>query len=335
MKTTSFRNAADSALAQAMAEDERIILFGEDTQSIRLNLFIRFGAERVRNTPISESAFVGAAVAAAMGGLRPVVEIYLVDFLSVAMDPILNHAAKLNAFSGGSWNAPVVIRTSCGGGYGDGGQHAQTLWGWLAHIPNIVVAVPSTPADAGGLMLMACQHKHPVVFLEHVLLSDNWLDFLGGASRKTVSFDIPEEGAWGKVPQQWEPILFGRARYLRHGSDLTILSLGVSVHRAKQAAERLAAEGIEADVIDLRTVAPLDVETICASVARTGRMLVVDEDYRQFGLTGELAAIGLEAGLNFRYARVATEDTLPFDRRREAEALPNIPRIIEAARQLF
>lgn len=335
MKTMMFQQAADSALAQAMAEDDHIILFGEDTQSIRQDIFIRFGPSRVRNTPISESAFVGAAVAAAMGGLRPVVEVYMVDFLSVAMDAILNHAAKLNVFSGGKWNAPLVIRASCGGGYGDGGQHAQTLWGWLAHIPNLVVAVPSTPADAGGLMLTACQHEHPVIFLEHVLLSDNWLDFLGGSSRKTVSFDIPPAGARGEVPRRWEPILFGRARYLHRGSDLTILSLGVSVHRAVQAAEQLSDEGIDADVIDLRTVAPLDVETICASVARTGRMLVVDEDYRQFGLTGELAAIGLEAGLNFKYSRVATEDTLPYDRRREAEALPNVPRIIQAGRELF
>lgn len=335
MKTLKFMQAADSALAQAMAEDPNIILFGEDLRGIRQELFIRFGPDRVRNTPISESAFVGAAVAAAMGGLRPVVEVYLVDFLSVAMDAILNHASKLNTFSGGSWTAPVVIRTTCGAGYGDGGQHGQSLWGWLAHIPNIVVAVPSTPADAGGLMLSAIQHEHPVIFLEHVLLSENWLDFLGGSSRETVAFDTPPEGAVGLVPNKWEPILFGRAKYLRRGGDISIISLGVSVHRAAEAASQLADQGIEAEVIDLRTVSPLDIETICTSVAKTGRLLVVDEDYRQFGLSGEIAAVGLEAELSFKYARIAPDDTLPYNPTLELKALPSVEKITAAALKLM
>jgi pyruvate dehydrogenase E1 component beta subunit len=335
MKTIKFMDAADSAIAQAMTEDPRIILFGEDVRGLRQSLFIRFGAERVRNTPISESAFVGAAVAAAMGGLRPVVELYTVDFLSVAIDALLNHASKLNAFSGGDWQAPFVLRATCSAGYGDGGQHAQSLWGWLAHIPNIVVAVPSTPADAGGLMLSALQHDHPVVFLEHVLLSENWLDFLGGSSRANAYFDIPPEGAFGPVPDRWKPIYFGRAKYLRRGNDLSIISLGVSVHRAAEAAGQLADQGIDAEVIDLRTVSPLDVETICASIAKTGRLLVVDEDYRQFGLTGEIAAIGLEAGLHFKYARIAPEDTLPYNRTLEVNALPNEEKIMAAAIKLM
>ena len=335
MRTMQFMHAANSALIQAMVEDERIVVFGEDIQAIRQELAIQFGKSRVFNAPISESAFVGAGVAAAMAGLRPVVEVYLVDFLSVAMDAILNHAAKLHTFSGGTWQAPVVIRTTCGGGYGDGGQHAQTLWGWLAHIPGITVAVPATPADAGGLMLAACQHDQPVIFLEHVLLSENWLDFLGGGSRKTVSFDIPAEGAAGSIPQKWKPIPFGQAKFLRRGKDLSIVSLGVSVHRAVQAATLLADEGIQADVIDLRTVAPLDEETVLDSVSRTGKLLVVDEDYRGFGLTGELAAVVLEAGMHCKYARVATEDTVPFNRQMEAEALPNIRHILQAAREMF
>ncbi|MEJ2759340.1 MAG: transketolase C-terminal domain-containing protein [Anaerolineales bacterium] len=331
MKTMQFMHAADSALIQAMAEDERIVVFGEDIQAIRHELAIQFGKSRVFNAPISESAFIGAGVAAAMAGLRPVVEVYLVDFLSVAMDAI----AKLNTFSGGTWQAPIVIRTTCGGGYGDGGQHAQSLWGWLAHIPDLVVTVPSTPADAGGLMLAACQHDHPVIFLEHVLLSKNWLDFLGGGSRDTVAFDTPAEGAVGSVPRRWVPIPFGQANYLRHGGDISIVSLGVSVHRAAQAAKQLAAEGMEVDVIDLRTVAPLDADTIIESVSRTGKLLVVDEDYRGFGLTGELAAVVLENGLQCKYARVATEGTLPYNRQREVEALPNFSRILQAARNLF
>ncbi len=155
MKTMSFTDAVDDALGQAMAADDRIILFGEDVPLLRRNLLVRFGPQRVRGTPISESAFLGAGVAAAMTGLRPVIEVYMVDFLGVAMDALLNHAAKLESFSGGNWTAPIVVRAPCGGGYGDGGQHEQSLWGWLAHIPGLTVVVPSNPADAGGLMLAA------------------------------------------------------------------------------------------------------------------------------------------------------------------------------------
>ncbi len=147
----SFADAIEDALAHTMAGDKRIIILGEDVQMIRVNLFTRFGKERVLAAPISESAFVGAAVSAAMAGLRPVVEVMLVDFIGVAMDALLNHAAKLEVFSGGKWNAPLVVRAACGGGYGDGGQHEQSLWGLLAHIPGLAVVVPSTPADAGGV----------------------------------------------------------------------------------------------------------------------------------------------------------------------------------------
>ena len=158
MTTMNFSEAIDDALAQAMSEDPRIILFGEDVPMLRRNLLVRFGPKRVRATPISESAFLGAGVAAAMAGLRPVVELYMVDFLGVSMDALLNQASKLEAFSGGKWTAPVVVRAPCGGGYGDGGQHEQSLWGWLAHIPGLVVIVPSTPEDAWGLMYAALQY---------------------------------------------------------------------------------------------------------------------------------------------------------------------------------
>ena len=149
MKEMNFAAAVDDALAQAMVADANIILFGEDIRLIRRNLLVRFGPKRVLDTPISESAFLGAGVAAAMAGLRPVVELYMVDFLGVAMDALLNHAAKLETFSGGKWSAPLVLRAPCGGGYGDGGQHEQSLWGWLGHIPGLTVIIPSTPADAG------------------------------------------------------------------------------------------------------------------------------------------------------------------------------------------
>ena len=158
MRTLTFGRAADDALGQAMAADPRIIVMGEDVPLLRRELLVRCGPRRVRGTPISESAFLGAGVAAAMAGMRPVVELYMVDFLAVAMDSLLNHAAKVAAFSGGRWAAPVVIRAPCGGGYGDGGQHEQALWGGLAHIPGLAVVVPSTPADAGGLMLASLCH---------------------------------------------------------------------------------------------------------------------------------------------------------------------------------
>ncbi|MGB9618040.1 MAG: hypothetical protein ACPL7J_12030 [Desulfomonilaceae bacterium] len=217
MRIMFFTQAVDDAIAQAMADNPRIVLFGEDTPLLHRNLLVRFGPKRVRGTPISESAFLGAGVAAAMAGLRPVVEIYMVDFLGVCMDALLNHAAKVEAFSGGKWTAPVVVRAPCGGGYGDAGQHEQSLWGWLAHIPGLTVLVPSIPADAGGLMLAALQHDGPVIFLEPKLLSETWLDFLGAGGRRTVQFDVPAEGVKGTVPKKWEPNPSGRPTFAEKG----------------------------------------------------------------------------------------------------------------------
>ncbi|MFO7609391.1 MAG: transketolase C-terminal domain-containing protein, partial [Candidatus Krumholzibacteriia bacterium] len=314
MRTLSFTQAIDDALAQAMATDPRIIVFGEDVPLLRRDLLVRFGPRRVRGAPISESAFLGAGVAAAMAGLRPVVEMYMVDFLGVCMDALLNHAAKVEAFSGGRWTAPLVVRAPCGGGYGDGGQHQQSLWGWLAHIPGLTVIVPSTPADAGGLMLAALQADGPVLLLEHKLLSESWLDFLGYGGRSTVAYDVPAAGARGPVPDKWKPLPIGKAAWRRRGDDVTIISVGVGVHRALQAADELCKEGVSAEVLDLRTVAPLDREALCQAVARTGRLLVVDEDYERFGLSGEVAAVVLETGLPVTYARVCTQTTIPYAR---------------------
>lgn len=334
MRTICFTQAIDDALAQAMADDPRILVFGEDTPLLRRDLLARFGPARVRGTPISEGAFLGAAVSAAMAGLRPVVEVYMVDFLGVCMDAVLNHAAKIKTFSGGTWTAPVVVRAPCGGGYGDGGQHEQSLWGWLAHIPGLTVLVPSTPADAGGLMLAALQHDGPVIFLEHKLLSETWLEFLGSGGRRTVQYDVPVEGAKGAVPQRWEPLPIGKAVLRRTGSDIAIVSVGVGVHRATEAARALESEGISAAVLDLRTVSPLDKTAVRDMVAQTGRLLVVDEDYEGFGLSGELSAVVLEAGLTCTYARVCTQTTIPYARRLEDQVLPNSSRICAAARQL-
>ncbi len=334
MRTMGFAEAIEDALSQAMEDDPRVIILGEDVHTLRLNLFVQFGKDRVLSTPISEGAFVGAAVTAAMGGLRPVVEVMLIDFIGVAIDPLLNHAAKTKTFSGGKWDVPLVVRSACGGGYGDGGQHEQSLWGWLGHIPDLTIVVPSTPADAGGLMLSSIEHEGPVVYLEHKLLADYWLDYLGSGGRKTVEFDIPEEGAIGPVPDTWEPIPIGKAVTKREGKDITIISIGVSVHRSMEAANLLEKEGISATVIDLRTVSPLDTETILTSVSDTGCMLVVDEDYQGFGLSGELAAIIMERGISAKYQRVCTENTIPFSRNLEDQTLPNVKRIVDAVLRL-
>lgn len=331
----SFAQSIESALAQAMADDERVIIMGEDVQMIRVNLFSRFGRERVLNTPISESAFVGAAVSAAMSGLKPVVEIMLVDFIGVTMDAILNHAAKVKKFSGGDWNVPLVIRTACGGGYGDGGQHEQSLWGWLAHIPGLSILVPSIPADAGGLMLTAIEHDDPVVYFEHKLLSDYWLDYMGGSSRKTATFDVPPDGAQGSVPKKWDAIPMGKAVARRDGKDITIISVAVGVHRSLEAAKILEKQGINATVLDLRSISPLDKETVRESVSHTGRLLVVDEDYKAFGLSGELAAVLNEAGISFKFERVCTDDNIPYARTLEDQTLPNTEKIVKSALRLM
>ena len=335
MRTMYFTQAVDDALARAMKDDPSIIVFGEDIPLLRRNLLVRFGPKRVRSAPISESAFLGAGIAAAMAGLRPVVEMYMVDFLRVCMDALLNHAAKLEAFSGGKWKAPLVVRAPCSGGYGDGGQHEQSLWGWLAHIPGLTVIVPCTPADAGGLMAAALMHDGPVIFLEPKLLSESWLEFLGSGGRDTVRYDIPDQGARGPVPPKWEPLPIGSAMHRRKGDDVSLISVGVGVHRALEAAKTLEKDGINADVIDLRTISPLDRAAVCETVSRTGRLVVVDEDYEAFGLSGELAAILLEEGISMKYGRVCTQTTIPYARHLEDQVLPNTERICAKAKELM
>jgi len=334
MPEMSLGQAVDRAIEDAMARDRNIILLGEDAPMLRAPLFARFGAERVIAAPISEVAFFGAAAGAAMAGLRPIVELYMVDFIAVAFDAVLNHIAKLECFSGGAWHSPIVIRAPSGAGYGDGGQHGQSLWGILASIPGLTVVVPSTPADAYGLMATALTHDGPVVFLEPKLLSEEWLEFLGRCGRDTVSFDVPSGGGRGEVPEPPPATPFGRAVVRCEGSDVTIASVAVGVHRALEAAAMLIDRGVSCEVIDLRSLRPLDVETVVASVGRTGRLLVVDEDYREFGLSGELAAVALEAGLTPRFSRVCVDDTLPYARHLEVQALPNAERIIAAAESL-
>lgn len=335
MRKMGFSEAVEDALLQAMTEDPRIIYIGEDAHTYRMNLFVRFGEKRVRPAPISEAAFLGAAVTAAMTGLIPVVELVLVDFISVAMDALLNHAAKVRDFSGGRWNVPLVVRAPCGGGYGDGGQHEQSLWGWLAHIPGLSVVVPSNPKDAGRLMLTALEHEDPVIYCEHGLLAEAWLEYMGRGGRKSVEYDVPADGTSGPVPDRWEPMPLGKAAVLREGKDLTLVSLGVGVHRCLEAALALEDKGASACVIDLRTVVPLDRETIIANVSESERILVVDEDYKNFGLSGELAATVMEAGIPAKFKRVCTETTIPYSRRLEDETLPSTKKILDAALALL
>ncbi len=334
MPRMTFAQAIDCALAEAMARDERVVTFGEDVTMLRRELFVRFGPRRVRQAPISEAAFLAAGVGAAMAGLRPVVEIMMVDFIAVAFDALLNEASKVKAFSGGRWGVPLVVRAACGGGYGDGGQHEQCLWGLLSAMPGISVVVPSNPADAAGLMLSAIACDDPVVFLEHKLLSDYWLDYRGGGSRGTVSFDVPREGAEGEVETPPEPVPIGRARLVTEGGDISMVSLGVGVHRCREAAPALAERGIRAEIIDLRSACPLDVEMVTASARKTGSALVVDEDYIGYGLSGEIAAVLAEAGIKAGFARVCSEGVVPFARDLEDEVLPNVRRITEAALRL-
>ena len=335
MPELSYSAAIDAALAHAMALDDRIVVLGEDVRLLRRDLYLRFGGRRVRNTPISESAMLGTALGAAMAGLRPVVEIMFVDFVPVAMDMLVNHVAKLATFSADRWQAPLLVRAACGGGYGDAGQHEQALWGMLAGVPGLAVVVPSTPADAAGLLLGALDHPGPALFLEHKLLSRAWLDVVGGSPESVRRLAVPAAGARGPVPLPPEPVPLGRAALRRPGHDLVVVSLGVGVHVALAAADRLAEEGVEVAVLDLRSAAPLDTGAVLDQAARTGSVLVVDEDYTRGGLSGEIAAVVAENGVGARFARVTCEGTIPYARSLESRVLPNVERVAEAAQHLL
>lgn len=326
--------ATDAGLAAAMEEDDRVLTWGEDVRLLRRELLARFGPDRVLDTPISEAAFLHAGVGAAMAGLRPVVEVMMVDFLAVAWSGLLNSATKVPTFTAGRWDVPLVVRSACGGGYGDGGQHEQVLWGALGTIPGLTVVVPSTPADAAGLLLSAVRDDRPVVFLEHKLLIDSFRELLGGEGRPDVDFDVPDEGARGDVPVPVQPVPIGRAALRRDGGDVALVSLGVGVHRAMAAAAQLAEEGIDAAVLDLRTVAPLDEEQLLGLATRTGHVVLVDEDDRRGGLSGEVGALLAEHAPGTRYARVTVDGTLPFAPHLETRALPTVTRITAAATHL-
>jgi pyruvate dehydrogenase E1 component beta subunit len=317
------------AIGHEMKADERVLVLGEDVGRMggvfgatRL-LQRRYGGDRVRDTPIAEMAFTGMAVGLALEGYRPVVEIMFVDFIGVCLEQVYNQAAKNHYMSGGRVAMPIVFKTA-GGIFGSAAQHSQCLWGLFAHLPGLRVVVPSCPYDYKGLMAASIASPDPVVFIEHkALLVRRPADFLHGA----------------EVPEERYEVPLGEGRIVRSGEDLTIATLGLSVTHALQAAAELADAGIDAEVLDLRSVVPLDLDLVCTSVERTGRLLVVDEDYRSFGLSGELITRVFErlgpAGLT-AFARHAVPDVpIPAAKSLEDAVMPSAKSIAAAARTLL
>jgi pyruvate dehydrogenase E1 component beta subunit len=314
------------AIAHEMHEDDEVFYMGEDvadyggifdsTEGLREE----FGYDRVMDVPISETAYLGAAVGAAQEGMRPIAELMFVDFFGVAMDQIYNQMAKNTYMSGANVSVPMVLTAAVGGTYNDAAQHSQTLYGTFAHMPGMKVVVPSTAYDAKGLMHNAIRDDDPVVYMFHKrLMGIGWLPAPAGP--KTP------------VPETDYTIPFGSADVKREGDDVTVVTLGLHVHRALEAAENLADDGVDAEIIDLRSLVPLDTDTIVDSVEKTGSLVVVDEDYRSFGVTGEIVASVADEALASLDAveRIAIPDVpIPYSRPLENEVVPDVADI-EAA----
>lgn len=321
MVKSSNREALRSALKEALQADPRVFLMGEDVAhyggcyAVSKGLLQDFGEERIRDTPLSESAFVGAGIGAAMNGLRPIVEVMTVNFSMLALDQILNNAATLRHMSGGKLSVPVVIRMAMGAGRQLAAQHSHSLEGWYAHIPGLQVLVPSTLQDARGMLLAALQSPDPVIMFEHVQLYNQE----------------------GELAEDAGIVDIRHAAVRRAGRDLSLVAWGGSLPKAMAAAEQLAAEGIEAEVIDLRVLRPLDTATLLGSVRRTRRMVVVDEMWRTGSFSGEIAAIVQEEAfwdLDAPIRRVCTiEVPIPYPKHLEDAALPQVADILKAARE--
>ncbi len=321
MRDLAYRDALNEALHEEMARDERVCVLGEDVGKyggvlqVTRGLYDRFGPKRVRDTPISEAGFTGIGVGAAMTGLRPVVELMYIDFTALAMDQIVNQAAKAHYMFGGKASVPLVIRTQGGGGRGNAAQHSQSLEMWYVHTPGLIVVQPSTPYDAKGLLKAAIRNENPVVFIEHKLLYNTT----------------------GPVPEEEYVLPIGVADVKRAGKDVTIVATSRMVLLALEAAQKLAAEGIDAEVIDPRTLKPLDTATIVKSVEKTGRLVVVNEGCLTGGFTAEVAArIQREAfdWLDAPIVQVAAEDVpLPYAGVLELEAIPSVDDIIKGAKE--
>jgi acetoin:2,6-dichlorophenolindophenol oxidoreductase subunit beta len=322
-RTLTYAEAVREALAQAMEADERVFLLGEDVGvyggafGVSGDLVHRFGEERVRDTPISELGIVGAAVGAALAGMRPVVEIQFSDFTAQAMDQIVNQAAKIHFMLGGAAIVPMVLRAPGGSGTGAAAQHSQSLEAWFAHVPGLKVVMPATPSDAKGLLLSAIDDPNPVIVLEHKLLYKQS----------------------GVVPRDPVRVPLGETEVRREGRDLTIVATGVMVSRSLEAAESLAAEGISVSVLDPRTLRPLDSKTIVDSVAATGRALLVQEAPKTGGFMAEVAAQVVESPafghLRAPIARLCGLDVpIPYAPQLERAAVPQVEDIVTAAREL-
>jgi pyruvate dehydrogenase E1 component beta subunit len=322
MKKMTYAEAIRDGMRVEMQRDANVYIAGEDVGKfggcfgVTAGLFDEFPG-RVLDTPISETAIVGHAVGAAAAGLRPVVEIMFIDFMGVCMDELFNQAAKMRYMFGGKAKVPMVVRTPCGGGMTASAQHSQCIEAWFTHIPGIKTIMPSTPADAKGLMAAAIRDDNPVMYIEH---------------KQLLAMS-------GEVPEGEYVIPLGKADIKRAGSDVTIVAWSWMVHKALAAAEQLAKEGISAEVVDLRTLVPLDKECILQSVAKTNRLVVVNEAVRTSGFAGEIAAIVVEEGFDLLDAPIvrvtALDIPVPFNAKLEAVYLPNETKIIAAVKSLF
>jgi pyruvate/2-oxoglutarate/acetoin dehydrogenase E1 component len=275
MPEITYREAVRDALGKALRTDDDVFIMGEDiaemggSMAVTQGLLEEFGPERVRNTPISEMAIVGAGIGAAMAGMRPVVEIMYEDFLTLSLEQIVNQAAKHRYMSGGQLTVPLTIRTQGGAGWSPGAQHAQQLEAWLVHVPGLKVAYPSTPEDVRGLLWTSIYDDNPVIFFEHRLL-------------------YPVKG---QVPEEIEPIPLGKARTIREGTDVTVIAIGPLVHRAVEAAKQAEEDGISVEIIDPRTLQPLDEDALVASVKKTNRAVVAHEAVTRMGFGAEVTSV--------------------------------------------
>jgi pyruvate/2-oxoglutarate/acetoin dehydrogenase E1 component len=323
MRELSYSEAVREALRQEMQNDERVFIIGEDVGvyggafGVTLGLIEEFGEERVIDTPISEYGIAGAVTGAALTGLRPVGEIMFMDFTTFAMEQLVNQAAKMRFMFGGMIEVPFVLRCPAGSGTGAAAQHSQSLENWFVHVPGLKVVMPTTPYDVKGLLIASIRDDNPVIFVEHKLLY------------KTK----------GHVPEERYTIPIGTAEVKREGRDLTIIATAIMVKRALEAAEQLAQEGIEVEVVDPRTLKPLDEETIVHSVIKTGKVLIVHEACKTGGYGGELAAVIAQskafAYLEAPIIRLAGRDTpIPYNRMLEYHTVPQVENIVEAAREL-
>ncbi len=321
MRELTYSQALREALFQEMERDPNIILLGEDIGvyggvfKVTEGLLAKYGPERVIETPISESGFVGAAMGLAMMGKRPMAELMFMDFAWVAADQIWNQAAKMRQMAGGHYHVPLTIRAQQGGGRGNAAQHSQSLEAHFTHIPGIKIVIPSTPHDAKGLLIAALRDDDPVIVIEHKLLYNTK----------------------GHVPEENYALPIGVAEIKRPGKDVTIVSYSRTLLMALEAAEALAGEGIDAEVIDLRSLAPLDMDTIVTSVKKTNRLVVAHEAHRNTGFGAEIAARVMEeafAYLDAPVERVAALDVpIPYSQPLEAAVLPTTDKIVQAARR--